>query len=100
MTANYEFESMWEEMFEGKLQERSRNLSGETRNNNEKHQDNRRSRRYLNWATSEYKQKNLSLDERAEGFVTKYILLFMNLHLIICFKGSILANKHTFKGAL
>jgi len=98
MTENYEFERMWEEMLEGKLQELSRNLSGETRKNNEKPQDNRRSCRYSNWATSEYKKKNLSLEERVEGFVTKYILLFMNLELLICFKGSILANKQTFKG--
>jgi hypothetical protein len=79
-------------MFEGKLQALPRNLSGETRENNEKPQDNRRSCRYSNWAPSEYEQKNLSLEERAEGFVTKHILLFMNLDLIIWFKGSILAN--------
>jgi hypothetical protein len=81
---------MWEETFEGKLQELSRNLSGETRKNNEKLQDNRRACTYLNWAPSEYEKINLSLEERAKGFVTKYILLFINLQLIICFKGSIL----------
>jgi len=52
-------------MFEGKLQELSRNLSGEIRKSNENPQDNRRSCRCSNWATSEYKQKNLSLEERA-----------------------------------
>jgi hypothetical protein len=31
MTANYEFERIWEDMFKGKLQTLSRNLSGETR---------------------------------------------------------------------
>jgi len=91
---------MWEKTFEGKLQELFQSLSGETRKNNEKLQDNRRACRYLNWAPSEYKLKNLSLEEMAEGFVTKYILLFINLQLINCFKGSILANKQTFKGTL
>lgn len=100
MASNYEFERMWEDMFEGKLQALSRNLSGETRGNKEKPQNNRLFCRHSNWAPSEYKQKNLSLEKRAERFVTKYILLFMNLDLIICFKCSILAKKQTFKGTL
>jgi hypothetical protein len=35
MKANYEFERIWEDMFKGKLQTLSRNLSGETRQNKE-----------------------------------------------------------------
>jgi len=35
MTANYEFERMWEDMFKGKLRTLSRNLSGETTENKE-----------------------------------------------------------------
>jgi hypothetical protein len=61
ITANYELERTWEETFEGKLQELSRNLSGETKKNKEKPKNNRSFNRYSNWGPSEYKQKNLSL---------------------------------------